>query len=246
MVIKDMVWLLNNTKLENISLELGNLPLHIFVIENIRPERELIKNVRKTKSYVILDEIYSPDKIGLAFYKNKIHRYLIRCIKKNSNSNRNEDIIIILNNDFSRYFTLKRINYEKKWANLLYKINNTDIQNFIFSKSRNKHKLISSIKNNYMILTDCAKLSGNTDFAVLSNDMNQDQIVFLYEKRNGTIVNTNLIWHLFSLKLNVEYPNNLQEKFDDMRHVLQGTISLNISIDDVYSLLLLENIIDSV
>lgn len=246
MVIKDILWLLNNTKLANINLELGNLPLRVFVIEDVKPERELIKTIRQTKSHIILDEVYSIDKIGLAFYKNRIHRYLIRCIEKNSNNNKNTDIIIILNDDFGKYYKLKKINYERDWANLLDKIKDTNIQDFIFSKSRNKQKLINSIKNNYMILTDCAKLSKTSDFVALSNNMIKDQVLFLYEKRGGIIIDAKLIWHMFSLKLNIIYSNELQEMFKDVSHVLQETIRINITIDDIYSLLLLENIINTV
>lgn len=244
MVIKDMLWLLDNAKLVNISLELGNLPLHIFVIEDVKPEREIIKTIRQTKSHIILDEVYSPSKIGLAFYKNKIHRYLIRCIEKDNNNNK--DIIIILDDNFSKYYRLKKINYEQKWTNLLDKIKDANIQNFIFSRSRNKRKLINSIKNNYMILTDCAKISKVSDFAALLNNTNKNQIIFLYEKRNGIIINAKLIWYMFSLKINVVYSNELQEMFKDMSHVLQETIRINITVDDIYDLLLLENIINSV
>lgn len=245
MITKDLLWLLNNTKLESITFELGNLPLHIFTIEDIIPERQVIKNIRQTKSHIILDEIYTPDKIGIAFYKNKIYRYLIRCIERND-SNKGKSIIVILNDNFNKYFKLKRLNYETKWITLLHKIKDLSSQNLQFLKIHGKRKLLNNIKSSHIILTDCSKLSGTTDYAAISNNIIGDQPILLYDKKLGLMVNTNLIWYMLSLKLEIQYSDDLQRKIEEIRFTPNKTIKLNITIDDIYDLLLMENLINSV
>lgn len=245
MLAKDLEWILNNTKLNKISFTLGNLPLHIFAIEEIKPEREMIKIIRQTKSHIILDEIYSPDKIGLAFYKNGIYRYLIRCIRRN-NSSRNDDIIIILNSNFNRYYKLRRIDYETKWITLLYKLKDLELHSSQYLKLQNIQKLKNNVKKNYMILTECAKISGLTEYAAISNNIIGDQPILLYDKKSSLIINTGLIWKLFSLELDIEYSDDLQRKFEEIRAVQQKVFRLNIIIDDIYDLLIFNDIIDSI
>lgn len=246
MLLKNLTWILNNGKLEEIKFTLDNIPLHIFVIEEIKSERKTISAIRQAKSHIILDEIYSVDKIGIAFYRDKMYRYLIRCISRNDDI-RYKDIIIILNDNFDKYYRLKRIDYEKQWISLLYKVSNLSIQDTLLTKLNNNRKLVNNIKRQYMILTDCAKLSGVTDnVAITGNITEEDQPVLLYDRKTSLIVNANLIRYMFSLKLEVEYLSQIQNKFEEIRAVPQKTIKINITLDDIYSFLLLENLINSV
>lgn len=248
MLVQNLLQMMDYLGLHAINLELTNsLSLEVFTIENVYPERKIIKEIRQDRSFVILDEFYNPDKIGLAIYKGKVHKYLIRAIHNRKISKEEQDyIFIILNNNFDKYYKLKKFNYNLRLLNTLQHLKNIGIQKHELLNLTKQKKLFSVVKNNYMILTSCKKLNGSFDFVIpLTNTINDDTYL-IAEDGKGIITDTDSILNMFRLRLYVDYSKKILDRINEVRLKEHRIIKINITMRDIYTLLLLENIINAI